>query len=122
MLSRLLRQVLFNIVHLTVSVLVAVQNVYRHFWIKKSDLSTDSVTKNDIQMILEHVPKMTKRLKHLVLLADTDHQTLSDLARLVIWSLVCGIPYISLHDITGNKIYKQLLRSKKAFIIIFELI
>lgn len=102
MLSRLLRQVLFTLVHLAVGLLVAVQNVYRRFWTNKCYLSTDSVTKNDIQMILEHVPRMTKKLKHLVLLADTDHHSLSDLARLVIWSLVSGVPYVSFHDITGN--------------------
>lgn len=102
MLSRLLRHILFSLVHLVVNVLVAVQNVYLQFWVKKCSLSKDEVTKSDIRMVLEHVPRMSKRLRHLVVQADIDHHDMSDLARVVIWSLVAGVPYVSFHDITGT--------------------
>ncbi|KAM3964932.1 transport and golgi organization 14 [Aphomia sociella] len=119
MLSRLLRQFLFTFIHFVVNVLVAIQNVYHQFWVKKSDLFKGEVTKNDIKIILEHMPKMNKKLNHLVVLADTNFHTLGDLARVVIWSLVLGIPYVSFHDITGElkhneeKLFREVERSKK---------
>lgn len=113
MLSRLLRHILFSLVHLVVNALVAVQNVYLQFWVKKSNLSKDEVTKSDIRMVLEHVPRMSKRLKHLVVQADLVHQDMSELARVVIWSLVAAVPYVSFHDITGinfiNNIFLRYL-------------
>lgn len=102
MLSRLLRQLLFVLIHGVASVLVAVQKVYQLVWVNKSNAVQNEVTKSDIKLILEHMPKMSKKLKHIVVLADTDHHSLGDLARVVIWSLVAGVPYVSFHDITGD--------------------
>ncbi|XP_026749029.1 dehydrodolichyl diphosphate synthase complex subunit Nus1 [Galleria mellonella] len=119
MLSRLLRQFLYNLIHLIVSVLVAVQNVYHQFWDIKSNLFKSEVTNNDIKIILKLITKMNKKLNHLVILADTDHHSLADLARVVIWSLIAGIPYVSFHDITGElrhneeKLFREVERSKK---------
>ncbi|XP_049872802.1 dehydrodolichyl diphosphate synthase complex subunit NUS1 [Pectinophora gossypiella] len=119
MLSRLLRQFLFTLIHLVVSLLVAVKNVYHRYWVKRSSSYKDEVTKSDIQMILEHVPRVNKKLKHLVLIADSEQQSLSELARLVVWSLVAGVPYVSLHDITGDlkaneeKLFLEVERNKK---------
>lgn len=103
MLSRLIRQFLFILVHFVVNVLVAIQNVYHRSWVRREVLD-DEVTKNDVIMIMEHVPKMKKNLKHLVVLVDTNHHSMSELARVVIWSLIIGIPYVSFHDITGKQI------------------
>lgn len=102
MLSQLLRQILFTLVHFIVNILVAVQNVYHQFWDKNYILQKDEVTKSDIKLILEHVPRVTKKLKHLVVLVDSDQHTLSDLARMVIWSLVAGISYVSFYDLSDN--------------------
>ncbi|XP_059049931.1 dehydrodolichyl diphosphate synthase complex subunit Nus1 [Achroia grisella] len=119
MLSRLLRQFLFKIVHLIVNVLVAVQNVYHQFWIKKCNLYKGEVTKKDINIIRNVMPKMNKKLNHIVILADTEHHSLGDLARVVIWSLVAGIPYFSFHDVTGElkqneeKLFYEVERRKK---------
>lgn len=103
MLSRLLSQFLFTLIHLLLNVLVAVQNVYSRFRIKQCILPQDEVTKSDIRVILKHLPKVTKKLKHLVILTDTEQHSFNDLARMVIWSLVAGISYVSFYDITGNK-------------------
>lgn len=102
MLARRLRQFLFILVHWIVNILVAVHNVYHRFRDKKYIAQGDEVTKSDIKLILEHVPKVTKKLKHLVIQTDRDQHTYSDLARMVIWSLVTGIPYLSFYDISGN--------------------
>ncbi|CAF4951299.1 unnamed protein product [Pieris macdunnoughi] len=102
MLSRLIRQILFVLLHLVVSVLVAIQNVYHRFCVKMSNLPKNQTVNNEVMTVLGHVPLITKELKHLVVLVDTDHHTLTDLARVVIWSLVFGISYVSFHDITGK--------------------
>ncbi|XP_075975559.1 transport and golgi organization 14 [Anticarsia gemmatalis] len=107
MLSQLLRQALFTLVHLVVSILVAVRNVYHRICYKKCILPENEVTKSDIKLILEHVPRVTKKLKHLVVVTDTKHHTFSDLARLVIWSLISGISYVSFYDITGDLKYHE---------------
>ncbi|XP_026743846.1 dehydrodolichyl diphosphate synthase complex subunit nus1 [Trichoplusia ni] len=119
MLSRLLSQVLLTLVHLVVNILVAVQNVYSRIRNKKCTLHQDEVTKSDIKVILENVPRVTKKLKHLVILTDTDHHSLSDLSRMVIWSLVAGISYVSFYDLTGRlkeneeKLFLEVERNKK---------
>lgn len=104
MLTKPIRQFLFILVHLAVTILVAVQNVYRRYSVKKSNLPKE-VTKRDILTLLENVSKMKNKLKHLVVLADSNVHTMNDLAQLVIWSLVIGVPYISFHDITGKYDY-----------------
>lgn len=101
MLSRLLRELLFNIVHLVLSLLVAVQNVYRRFRRDKWNEPEENVTKNDIKLILDSIPRDQSKLKHLVVIADTDRHSLSDFAKLLIWSLVAGVPYLSFYDISG---------------------
>lgn len=102
MLSQPVRRILNILLHLVVNILVAVQNVYYQFRNKKCFLAPNVVTKSDIKVVLEHLPRVTKKLKHLVILTDTDHHSFSDLARMVIWSLVAGISYVSFYDITGN--------------------
>ncbi|CAB3227063.1 unnamed protein product [Arctia plantaginis] len=102
MLSRRLRQCLFILVHWIVNILVAVYNVYYRFRDKKYIAQGDEVTKSDIKLVLEHVPKVTKKLKHLVIQTDRDQHTYSDLARMVIWSLLAGITYVSFYDISGH--------------------
>ncbi|XP_014355796.2 dehydrodolichyl diphosphate synthase complex subunit Nus1 [Papilio machaon] len=119
MLSRLIRQILFILVHFVVNILVAIQNVYHRLWVRRCKVLDDEVTKNDVIMIKKHVPKMKKSLKHLVVLVDTNHHSMSDLARLVIWSLITGIPYVSFHDITGElkqneeKLFLAIEKKKK---------
>lgn len=102
MLSRLLREFLFHLVHLVVNLLVAVQNVYHSFSAKKDSLPRSEVTATEIGILMRHAPTLKKRPQHLVMLADTEHHCMSDLARVVIWSLVAGVPYISFHDVTGK--------------------
>lgn len=102
MLSRLLRQFLFTLTHLVVTVLVAIQNVYNQFWTKKSVSTSEFIPEDDIKMILNHMPNMKKKPKHLVVLADTHEHSFKNLASVVIWSLVAGVPYVSFHDITGK--------------------
>lgn len=101
MLSRLLRQFLFFLVHLVVKILVAAQNVYRKLFIKDYSSAKGRVTNKDIQMLLEIVPRQKNRLKHLVVLANSNDHTINDLAQLVIWSLIVGIPYVTFYDVTG---------------------
>lgn len=119
MLSQLLRQFLFTIVHFVISLLVAVQNVYSRLWVKKCILPQNEVTKSDIKVILEHLPRVTKKLKHLVILTDTEEHSFSTLARMVIWSLVAGISYVSFYDITGElkeneeKLFLEVEKNKK---------
>lgn len=119
MLSRLLRQFLFFIVHLVVKILVAVQNVYRKLFIKDCISPKGQVTKRDIQMLLEIVPRQKNRLKHLVVLANSNDHTINDLAQLVIWSLIVGIPYVSFYDVTGHlktledKLFLEIEKNKK---------
>ncbi|KAJ8716543.1 hypothetical protein PYW07_003170 [Mythimna separata] len=119
MLSWQLRQFLFALVHWVVNLLVAIQNVYSRLRIKKCILPQDEVTKSDIRVILKHLPRVTKKLKHLVILADTDKHSVSDLARMVIWSLVAGISYVSFYDSTGElkeneeKLFLEVERNKK---------
>ncbi|XP_047990279.1 dehydrodolichyl diphosphate synthase complex subunit nus1 [Leguminivora glycinivorella] len=119
MLSRLLGEFLLFLVHLTVNVLVAVQNVYHQFWAKRDDFPTCELTKREISVVMEHVPRLKKKLHHLVVLAHTEYHSLSDLARVVIWSLVAGIPYVSLYDVTGNltkeeeKLFLKIEQHKK---------
>ncbi|CAH2084909.1 unnamed protein product [Euphydryas editha] len=119
MLSRLLRQFLFFVVHLVVKILVDVQNVYRRLYIENCNSPMGQVTKENILMLLENVPRQKNRLKHLVVLADSNVHTISDLAHLVIWSLVVGIPYVSFYDVTGrlktleDKLFLEIEKSKK---------
>lgn len=119
MLSRLLRQFLFKLIHLVVNILVAVQHVYHRFWKKRQILPTNAVTKSEIKLILEYVPRVTKKLKHLVVLVDTTNHTFNDLALLVIWSLIAGISYMSFYDITGHlkendeKLFLEIEKKKK---------
>ncbi|XP_030021203.2 dehydrodolichyl diphosphate synthase complex subunit nus1 [Manduca sexta] len=119
MLSRLLRQFLFTLVHLIVNVLVTVQNVYLKYFHKKFNNTTVEVTKCDIKLILEHVPQLTKRPKHLLFLSDNEHHSLKDLAKVVIWCLVAGVPYVSFHDVTGElkkneeKLFQAVERNKR---------
>ncbi|XP_041980227.1 dehydrodolichyl diphosphate synthase complex subunit Nus1 [Aricia agestis] len=119
MLSRLLRQFLFTLVHLVVNILVAVQNVYLGLFNNKIHLSVDKVTNEDILKLIECSPKMQKKLKHLVVLANTSHHSMCDLARIVIWSLVLGVPYISFYDVTGElqsndeALFFEIQKSKK---------
>lgn len=115
MLSRFLRHLLFNLVHLALTILVAVKNVQRRFVTRKSQLSMKEVSKGDIKMILEHKPQLKKQLHHLVMLSDTDHHSLSDLAFIVIWSLIAGVPYVSFYDVTGKYLNRYLLTSKQSF-------
>lgn len=103
MLSRLLRQFLFFLVHFIVNILVAVQKIYYRLCDKKSILADNQVTKREVLILLNSVPKMKKKLEHLVVLADTNVHSMSDLALLVIWSLILGIPFVSFHDITGKQ-------------------
>ncbi|CAH2235582.1 jg4513 [Pararge aegeria aegeria] len=62
---------------------------------------------------------MKKKLKHLVVLVDTNVHSMSDLALLVIWSLIVGIPFVSFHDITGQlkkneeDLFMEIERRKK---------
>ncbi|KAL4709448.1 hypothetical protein ACJJTC_019745 [Scirpophaga incertulas] len=107
MLSRLLRQFLFNLVHFVVTVLVATENVYNRLWIKKETFLSTEEIKNNIEVILKHIPNISKKPKHLVILTDTTQTSLKDLARVVIWSLVAGIPYVSFYDITGDLVKKE---------------
>lgn len=109
MLSRLLRQLLFSLIHLVMDVLVAIQNFYQQFSTRKCSLQEEKATKSDIRLLLEHVPRIRKSPKHVVFLADTDNHTISDLANVVIWSLVAGIPYLSFHDITGKLIMMNVI-------------
>lgn len=117
MLSRLLRQVLFTFIHFIVSLLVAVQNVYNQLLVHKNSSFGKEVTKSEIKMIIEQLPRFNKELKHIVMLVD--HHNLSDLARLVIWSLVTGIPYLSFFDTTGElfkneeKLFYEVEKLKK---------
>ncbi|KAF9816439.1 hypothetical protein SFRURICE_000345 [Spodoptera frugiperda] len=119
MLSQPVRRILNILLHLVVNILVAVQNVYYQFRNKKCFLAPNVVTKSDIKVVLEHLPRVTKKLKHLVILTDTDHHSFSDLARMVIWSLVAGISYVSFYDITGElkeneeKLFLEVERNKK---------
>ncbi|XP_068617224.1 dehydrodolichyl diphosphate synthase complex subunit Nus1 [Battus philenor] len=114
MLSRLIRHFLFILVHFIVNILVAIQNVYHRLWVKRGKLFHNEVTKSDVMMIREYAPKMKKSLKHLAVLANTNHHSTSDLARVVIWSLITGIPYVSFHDVTG----KLKLNEEKLFLAI----
>lgn len=102
MLSRLLREFLYYLVHLIVNVLVSLKHCYRRFHNKNHCLSQKQVTKTDVLTLLEKVPKLQKSLKHLVVLTNTDVHSTSDLAKLVIWSLIVGVPYVSFYDITGE--------------------
>lgn len=102
MLSRLLRLFLFNLIHFVVDILVAGQNLYHRLCDKKCISPDSQVTKNDVLMLLDSVQKLKKKLKHLVVLADVNAHSMSDLASLVIWSLIVGIPFVSFHDITGT--------------------
>lgn len=115
MLSRLLRQVLFTLLHFLVSVLVAVQNVYNRVLACKNKLLREELTKREIKTIIERMPKIYKQLKHVVMLVDMDHHSLSDIARLVIWNLVAGVPYVSFFDTTGNVITLYTLYYCKYF-------
>lgn len=102
MLSQLIRQFLFILLHFVVNILVAIRNVYRRLCVKMCKLPRNKLLKSEVVAVVSHVPFITKKLNHLVVLADTDHHSLSDLARIVIWSLAFGIPYISFHDVTGK--------------------
>ncbi|XP_047531066.1 dehydrodolichyl diphosphate synthase complex subunit Nus1 [Vanessa atalanta] len=119
MLSKLLRQLLYILVHLVVKILVAVQNVSRRLCSKNCNLSKEQVTKRDVLMLLENVPKMKNKLKHLVVLADSNVHTISELAQLVIWNLVVGVPYVSFYDVTGSlkkmeeELFYEIERNKK---------
>ncbi|CAG9787873.1 unnamed protein product [Diatraea saccharalis] len=119
MLSRLLRQFLFTLVHLVVSVLVAVQNVYLRIRTQYNDFSGGEEAANDVEVILRHIPYIIKKPKHLVILTDMTQHTLKDLALVVIWSLVAGVPYISFHDVTGElkenetKLFLEVEKCKK---------
>ncbi|KAJ0183182.1 hypothetical protein K1T71_001158 [Dendrolimus kikuchii] len=70
-------------------------------------------------MIIEQMPRFFKPLKHVVVLVDMDHHSLNDLARLVIWNLVAGVPYLSLFDTTGElyeheeKLFYEVEKLKK---------
>lgn len=119
MLSRLLRQLLFYFVHFVVDVLVAVQKIWQQYSSKKCSLPVEKSKHSDIRMILDHMPKITKSLKHLVFIADTQNHTYEDLAQVVIWGLVAGIPFVSFHDITGQlkeneeKLFLEIERCKR---------
>lgn len=102
MLSKYLRHLLFYLLHLLIDVLVAVQKFCQQILTKKCRLSVEKARQCEIKMLLEHMPKISKSLKHLVFLADTDNHSYHDLAQVVIWSLVAGIPCVSFHDITGK--------------------
>lgn len=119
MLSQLLRKLLFNLIHLVIYLLVAVKNVLRIFRTKQWLFNEKQVTKSDITLILKHVPRDSSKLKHLVVLADTNYHTLSDLARVLIWSLIAGVPYVSFYDVTGSlekqeeKLFLEVEKNKK---------
>ncbi|CAG4929396.1 unnamed protein product [Colias eurytheme] len=102
MLSKLIRQLLFILLHLVVKILVAVHHVYHRLCVKIRNIPKHQSIKSEVVTVLKHVPLITKKLNHLVVLADTDHHRIADLARIVIWSLAFGIPHISFHDITGD--------------------
>lgn len=103
MLSRLIRQFLFTLVHLFVNIIVSIRYVYHQF-LHKKPTTDDVVKKDDLKKILEQMPRISKLPKHLVVLYNFEHQGLNDLAHVVIWSLVAGIPYVSFYDSTGKKI------------------
>lgn len=102
MLSRLLRELLFTLIHLVMDILVAVQTFYQQFYTKRWKITHETTPKSVMKMLLEHRKRLSKAPKHLVFLADTDHHSFEDLAQIVIWALLTGIPYISFHDITGK--------------------
>ncbi|XP_004932689.1 dehydrodolichyl diphosphate synthase complex subunit Nus1 [Bombyx mori] len=107
MLSRLLRQFLFALLHLILNFIVGAQNVYCRYWLKKHSLQDYEVTKTDLKLIVKHIPKLSKQPKHLVVLSDSDYHSIDDLARMVIWSLVAGIPFLSFYDVSGQLSYQE---------------
>lgn len=117
MLARFLRHVLFNLVHLVFTILVAVKSVHRRIVTRQADLNKKEVSKSDIKLILDSVPHFRKKLHHLVMLADTDHHTLSDLAFIVIWSLLAGVPYISFYDVTGKKNFSNFYTHRTKLLV-----
>ncbi|KAI5636281.1 dehydrodolichyl diphosphate synthase complex subunit nus1 [Phthorimaea operculella] len=70
-------------------------------------------------MILDIVPRLNKKLNHLVVVTESGRPSLEELARVVIWTLVAGVPYISFHDVTGElkqneeKLFHEVERNKK---------
>ncbi|XP_023948835.2 dehydrodolichyl diphosphate synthase complex subunit nus1 [Bicyclus anynana] len=118
MLSKILRQFLFILIHFVVKILVAVQNIYYQFC-ETRILPDKHVTKRDVLTLLDSVPKLKKKLKHLVVLVDTSVHSMSDLALLVIWSLIVGVPFVSFHDLTGQlkkheeDLFMEIERKKK---------
>ncbi|CAK1555412.1 unnamed protein product [Leptosia nina] len=73
----------------------------------------------EVVSVREHVSSITKELRHLVVLVDTDQHSLNELARMIIWSLVFGISHISFYDITGelqkkeDKLFFEVEKQKK---------
>lgn len=83
------------------SAIIFFQSIYRQFWSSK-DLEKDGVDLQDIKVILSHKEWLKKKLVHLIVVADTKYLSVEDLAKVVIWSLVYGVPYVSFYDVQGN--------------------
>ncbi|XP_050679012.1 dehydrodolichyl diphosphate synthase complex subunit nus1 [Leptidea sinapis] len=119
MLSRLIRQCLFILLHLVVNLLVAVKNIYRRLCVKLNYSNREQDVKTEVRIVLEHASNIRKELKHLVFFANTDEHSIEELARVVIWSLAFGIPFVSFYDETGQlkkmeeKLFYQVERNKK---------
>lgn len=97
---QLLRECLYLLMHITINIIVTLQHFCRPFWNKEG--SSLNGMASDIEVLMKNVPKLTKTLNHLVVLADTKRHCMSDLARVVIWSRVARVPYVSFHDVTGK--------------------
>lgn len=100
MLSRLLREVLFTLIHVVLSLVTLVYNVRRRLWTKQWYFREKSVTKKDVELLVTRLHKAGPTLQHLVV-ADAGVLSCTDLARVLIWSLVAGVPFVSFYDVTG---------------------
>eukprot|EP01126_Amoeba_proteus_P062942 TRINITY_DN8623_c0_g1_i12.p1 TRINITY_DN8623_c0_g1~~TRINITY_DN8623_c0_g1_i12.p1 ORF type:complete len:251 (+),score=55.34 TRINITY_DN8623_c0_g1_i12:194-946(+) len=70
--------------------------------------------------IREKTQRLQQSPQHLAVIVNSENPHLQDLARVVTWSVACGIPYLTVHDLEGtvkkNKLeFEKLLQQNFLF-------
>lgn len=119
MLSRLIRLILFNLVHLIYTILeiICVLKQFVTFIWNCRNVSNTHI--DDVLFIEKHSGTLKRIPKHVVYIVRNDDFSLIDFANLIIWSLTAGVSFISFYDKEGvlkskeNKLFYEVELRKK---------
>jgi len=92
----------YKIIHFLYWYFVLILNIVEYVHLKYLYLHRVLTNTKDQDFICEHVKKLTKLPTHITFLLSTEEPCYDNLAKLVIWCITAGIPFISFYDYKGE--------------------